>query len=87
MKLNGGARRVSTANSAVCYSVEITAVDPSEWTCFGKRFSEEKCASLPMSQGATSSYAMIFHFSLSLAQSRVKAAACSPGVRKLKSKA
>lgn len=37
------------------------------------------------SYGASSSYAMIFHFSLSLAQSRVKAALCSPGVRKLKS--
>jgi hypothetical protein len=37
------------------------------------------------SHGASSSYAMIFLFSLSLAQSRVKAALCSPGVRKLKS--
>lgn len=41
--------------------------------------------SMPASHGASSSYAMIFHFSFSLAQSKVRAAECSPGVRKVKS--
>jgi hypothetical protein len=42
----------------------------------------------PSSQGAKTSYPMIFHFFwFSLAQSRVKAAECSLGVRMLKSMA